>query len=380
MLAALSVVTFLVNGTAVALAPFLLEVSGDLGVSLGAAANLIALMSISWGVVSVAAGAASDRIGRRPVLVASVLALGAARLGLALCQSYGAAALWQLLAGVGGGGFMGTVFAAVSDRIVVAQHGRALGWVITGQSLSLVAAVPLVTLLGAVGGWRVAIGAAAVTVAVGAAAVWLVVPPGAGARAPAGRSHARLRDLLGARTIGLLCASTMERTCFAAVAVYLATFFLTSYGVRMGTLALTLALVSLGNLAGNVVGGGLADRPLPRPLVFAVASAVTGALGLPLMLWRPGIVLSVALGFAYSFANAAGRPALMAALSEVPGEVRGAVLGLNITMSSIGWLSAASLGGWLVARHGFGSLGVLTAAAAAAGALLAVGAWRARRR
>jgi predicted MFS family arabinose efflux permease len=114
--------------------------------------------------------------------------------------------------------------------------------------------------------------------------------------------------------------------------------------------------------------------------VFAVASTVTAALGLPLMLWHPGIALSVALGFVYSFANAAGRPALMAALSEVPGEVRGAVLGLNITMSSVGWLSAAALGGWLVARHGFDSLGVLTASAAGLGALFALAAWRARDR
>ena len=65
MLLTISVVTFLVNGSAVALAPFLLDVSRDLGVTLGAAANLIALMSISWGVVSVTAGAASDRIGNR---------------------------------------------------------------------------------------------------------------------------------------------------------------------------------------------------------------------------------------------------------------------------------------------------------------------------
>lgn len=380
MIVTLSVVTFLVNGAAIALAPFLLDVSADLGVTLAAAANLIALMSISWGVVSVTAGAASDRIGRRPVLVASVLILGAARLGLSLCHSYPAAALWQLLAGAGGGGFMGTVFAAVSDRVGVAQHGRALGWVITGQSLSLVAAVPLVTLLGAVGGWRVAIGAQAVSAVVGAAAVWLAVPRGVSARGPAGWSLARARDLFGIRIAGLLLASTMERTCFAAVTVYLATFFLTTYGVPMQTLALALALVALGNLAGNFVGGGIADRPVARPLVFAIASAVTGALGLPLMLWRPGIVFSVAVGFVYSFANAAGRPALMAALSEVPAEVRGAVLGLNITMSSVGWLSAAALGGWLVAQYGFGSLGVLTAAAAGAGTLLALIAWRARGR
>ena len=107
---------------------------------------------------------------------------------------------------------------------------------------------------------------------------------------------------------------------------------------------------------------------------------MTAALALPFMLWRPGVGPSVALGFAYSFANAAGRPALMAALSEVPGDVRGAILGLNISMSSIGWLAAAALGGWLVARYGFGSLGVLTASVSGLGALLAPRPWRARYR
>jgi DHA1 family inner membrane transport protein len=379
MLVTLTVVTFLVNASATALAPFLLEIAQDLDTTLGPAANLIAVMSISWGVVSVTAGAASDRIGRRPVLVAAVLTLGVARLGFTLSQSYGAAVMWQLLAGVGGGGFMGTVFATVSDRVAVTQHGRALGWVITGQSLSLVAGVPLVTLLGAFGGWRVAIAVQAGTMLVAAAAVWLSVPGGRGMAAALGRPHARLRGLLGTRILALLLASSMERTCFAAVAVYLSAFLLETYAIPMQSLALALALVALGNLAGNVLGGGLADRALARPLVYAVTSILTGALGLPLMLWHPGVAVSVVLGFVYSLANAAGRPALMAALSEVPAEVRGTILGFNITMSSIGWLSAAALGGWLVGRHGFASLGVLTAAAAVAGAVLATIAWRARR-
>ena len=380
MLTTLSVVTFLVTGSAIALAPFLLDVARDLGTTLAAVANLVGVMSVSWGVVSVTAGAASDRIGRRPVLVAAVLALGVARLGLALCHDYGAAVLWQLLAGVGGGGFTGTVFAAVSDRVPPAQRGRALGWVITGQSLSLVVGVPLVTLLGAFGGWRVAMAAQASTALVAAAAVWLAVPRGVTVPDAAGRSRVRLRGLLGTRTLALLLASTMERTCFAAMAVYLSAFLITTYGIPMQGLALALALVSLGNLAGNLLGGWLADRIAARPLVVAAASAGTGALALPLMLWHPGVALSVAIGFAYSLANAAGRPALMATLSEVPAEVRGAILGLNVTMASVGWLGAAALGGWLVGRHGFGSLGVLMAGVSGAGALLAVFAARARPR
>jgi MFS transporter, DHA1 family, inner membrane transport protein len=379
MIGTLSVVTFLVTGAGITLAPFLLDLARDFGATLTAVANLVGLMSISWGIMSVTAGAASDRIGRRPVLAAAVVTLGMARLGLTLSHSYAAAVMWQLLAGVGGGAFMGTVFATVSDRVPGPQRGRALGWVITGQSLALVAGVPLVTLIGGFGGWRVAISAHAATALLAAVAVWLAVPGGATVPA-AGGARAEWRGVVGIRILALLLASTAERTCFAAMAVYLATFLLTTYGVAMGALAVALALVALGNLVGNVLGGWLADRVRARPLVFAVTSLVTGVLGLPLMRWHPGVALSVALGFAYSLANAAGRPALIAALAEVPATVRGAILGLNITTSSIGWIGAAALGGLLVGRHGFASLGLLSAAAGALGTLLALIAWRARRR
>jgi DHA1 family inner membrane transport protein len=379
MLATLSAATFLVTGSAIALSPFLLDIARDLSTTLGAVANLVGVMSVSWGLVSVAAGAASDRVGRRPVLVAAILALGAARLGLSLSHGFGAAVLWQLLAGVGGGGFMGTVFATVSDRVSLAHRGRALGWVITGQSLSMVVGVPLVTLLGALGGGRVAIAAHAATALLAAVGIWLALPGGPTVAAAPDRPRSALRGQVGLRVMALLLANTMERTCFATMAVYLATFLLTTYGVTMQALAVALALIALGNLAGNVLGGWLADRVPARPLAFAAASTATAALALPLMLWRPGVGPSVALGFAYSLANAAGRPALMATLSEVPADVRGAVLGLNVSMSSIGWLAATAVGGWLVGRHGFGSLGVLTAAVSCAGALLALLAWRARR-
>lgn len=379
LLGTLCSTTFVVTGAGTSLAPFLLDMARDLGRDLAAVSNLVALQSATWGLMSLAAGAASDRLGRRPILILGVLLLGGARLGLAGAEAYGWAAAAQLLGGLGGGAYMGTVFATVSDQVPAAQRGRALGWVITGQSLSFVLGVPLVTLLGAVAGWRGAMLAQGAVSLVAAAAVWLAVPPMTTTRpgeAPAVGAVLRVLDL---RVLTLLAAGTTERACFAAMGVYLATYLLTSYGVSLAQLAVALALIALGNLVGNVLGSQLADRLPARPLVFAAASVATGLLALPLLGWQPGVGISIALGFAYALANALGRPALMAALSEVPGEVRGAILGLNITTASLGWLGATTFGGWLITRHGFGSLGLFGAATALAGAALASLGWWATR-
>jgi predicted MFS family arabinose efflux permease len=98
--------------------------------------------------------------------------------------------------------------------------------------------------------------------------------------------------------------------------------------------------------------------------------AATGLVALPLLLWTPGLEVSVGLGFFYSLANAIGRPSFMAALSAVPEAVRGTVLGLNVTCNSVGWIAAAAFGGWLIAVSGFGSLGIFCAASAFAGTIL----------
>jgi MFS family permease len=47
-------------------APFLLDMAHDLGAELAAVGNLVGLLSAAWGVMSLMAGSASDRLGRRP--------------------------------------------------------------------------------------------------------------------------------------------------------------------------------------------------------------------------------------------------------------------------------------------------------------------------
>jgi predicted MFS family arabinose efflux permease len=125
-------------------------------------------------------------------------------------------------------------------------------------------------------------------------------------------------------------------------------------------------------LLGNLLGGELCDRLRSRTVLAALSLAVTGLLALPLLLWQPGLLPSIGLGFAYMAANAVGRPALLASTSEVSDEARGALLGANMTFASFGWLGAQAAGGWIIGVLGFPIFGLLTAVAGLAGAVLAL--------
>lgn len=365
VLAVLCVTTFVTSANASGLTPFLLDIARAFGLDLPLAGSLVALTSVAWGVGSVLAGLLSDRIGRRPVLLGSLLLATLAPFGTVLAPSFAAAATSRLLGGFGGGAYMGVVFAAVSDLVPVQQRGRALGWLVVGQSLALLLGVPLLTLLGADGGWRRALawhGAAALAAVV---AVWLVVPA---RRASASGEHLPVRRLLqqlGPRTLALLGASTFERVCYSGMVVFLPTFLLVTYGTGSADLALGLAIVAVGNLVGNVLGGQAADRAWPRPWVVAGSSAMAGLFVLLVFLWQPGLWGTVAVGLLFTLANALGRPAMLAALSEGRGSARGAVLGLNITFSSWGWIIASLLGGWLIGGSGFAAFGLFLGGMAA---------------
>jgi MFS transporter, DHA1 family, inner membrane transport protein len=367
--------TFLVTGHGVSITPFLVPMAEELGTDLAAVGNLVAVMSVSWGIASLFAGAASDRLGRRPILVTALLLLTASLFGVAWSGTYPWIAAWRAFGGIGGGAFMGTVFATVSDRFPSAERGRALGWIVTGQSLSLVVGVPLITIIGSFGGWRWAMVAQGVAMLVAALAVALAVPRRTAQRSASGAPAPSLLKVLNPRVVALLAAGTMERVCYAGVVVFLATYLLLAYGVSLQVIGVGLALVAIGNLIGNLIGGYLTDRLPARPLLAAASLAGSALLAPPLLVWTPGVELSIALGFLYSLANALGRPALLAALSEVSNEARGALLGLNITFASFGWLGATALGGWLITGSGFGGLAFLTAATGLLGAALATLGW-----
>jgi len=369
LIAAACLGSFAATSSGTTRAPFLLEMAHDLDVSMPLVANLVSLTATAWGITSALGGWMSDMIGRRPLLIAAPFALALAMVAQAAAGSFFWVAVWAAVGGGCAGAFTGVVFAEVSSHVPDSQRGRALGWVMSGQSLTLVVGVPMAAAVGSVIGWRgwlICVGGLAL-----AACLSLFATVGRGTARHTHGVVARpsMRAALSPRVLGLLGTGVAERICYGLAAIYFATFMQVTYDLTLLELAIPLAVFALGNAAGTILGGQLADRLRDRLLTFAVAMALSGIAALVLFTWHPGPITSVVVGFVYVLLNALGRPSYMAALAAVPDEVRGTVLGLNGTSASVGWIGAAALGAAMIGSVGFEGFGPLAAVLALLGAV-----------
>lgn len=368
LIAAACFAAFAASSSGTTRAPFLIEMSRDLGVAMPVVANLVSLTAALWGVASAVTGVVADRYGRRILLVGAPLALGLAMALQAAATGFFQLALCAAIGGACAGTYMGLLFAEVASHVADRQRGRALGWVMSGQSLTLVIGVPMAAAVGALIGWRGWL--LCVAVIAGLAGLSLLATVPRQRRAAGAARKTSYRGALTPRVLGLLGVGVAERICYGLPAVYYATFLQISYGLSLVELALPLAVFAVGNVLGTIGGGYLADRRSDRLITFAFWMTISGVAALALFGWHPDPVTSVALGFLYVLSNSLGRPSLMATYAAVPEEIRGTVMGLSGTSASMGWIGAAALGAVAISLDGggFAGFGPLTLALALAGA------------
>ena len=143
-------------------------------------------------------------------------------------------ALWSILAGGCSGMFTGVVFAEASARVGEGQQGRALGWVMSGQSLTLLLGVPIAAWLGAYIGWRgvnLCVGGLALLSAFG---LFVTTRGGAPSKRAAGARPPSTRAALSFPVMRILAMGIAERVCYGLTIVYFATFLQSTYNVNAG--------------------------------------------------------------------------------------------------------------------------------------------------
>jgi len=364
---------FAATATGSTRAPFLPDIAADLQVSLPAVANLFGVTATAWGISSYLVGYASDRVGRRLFLLGSPACLALAMYAASLAPTYGVLVCITILAAIFCGAFTSTSLAEVSLQTPPSYHGRALGYVMSGQSLTLLFGIPLAAWLGATIGWR------GMHVVLAGLAVFAIVCMWSAlsqpSMSPSGvtskkKSRSTLQEAMSGAIIRLFLALIAERVCFGLATFYYSAYLRRVYELPINALALPLVGFAVGNILGTVIGGQVADRFPYRRISFALALLAAGCVAVPWFLWQPGVPITVSLGVMFAFFNALARPSLLASMADVPADVRGVVMGMNSSIASIGWLTAALVGGWLYAGVGFAGFSVLMGVMCLVGALV----------
>jgi MFS family permease len=97
------------------------------GLSLGRVGVLVALYPAVWGIGQLVTGALSDRLGRKPLIVAGMWLQAAALAGVAIAHTFPAWAIGAVLLGAGTALVYPTLLAAIGDVAHPAWRARSIG-------------------------------------------------------------------------------------------------------------------------------------------------------------------------------------------------------------------------------------------------------------
>ncbi|MBA3436749.1 MAG: MFS transporter [Thermoleophilaceae bacterium] len=356
----------------VVLAPLLVEIARDLGVSLSAVGVARSVLAGTAVAVSLAIGPLIDRIGVRPLIVrgAGIALAGAAATAAAPSLGFFYAA--HAITGAGVACLLSAGFAGVASSFEPADAPWAMGYVVGAQSLAWIVGNPIVGLLAEAGSWRLSYLVPAV-ICLAALATGLLAPrTDRPAYAPGNALSIReglaavFRDPAARRwTIAELVAYS----AWTAELTYAGAFYIESYGVGEATVGVLLALGSVVFLISSLSTSRLTGRLPRRPLLVATALGM-GLMLIPLLNVAPAVwvtlaffcVLAVLAGVRSTGSSSLG-------LELLPANP-GSMMSARTASAQLGYVVGAAGGSVVLAVADFGELGFVLFAGMAFSALL----------
>lgn len=330
MLALLTAAAFLIFAQAFMIAPILPRLAEVFGTAPGTVGLAVPAYLIPYGVMTLVWGPLSDRLGRRPVILGSLVAFTVLTAATTLADSAGAFISVRLATAVGASGVVPIALALIGDLFPYQRRGQALGWVFGGMA----GGIAVGAAGGALGepsiGWPglfLVVAAAGLIVLISA----LVVLPAA----PRPQAPPALRAVVSGYQ-GLLRSSRSRRTygyvlvnavLHSGIYTWLGVYLHQRFGLDEFAIGLTLLGYGIpGFLLGAVIGR-LADRfgrarLIPAGVGLGAVCALLLAAPMPLIAVQAAIIT---LSLAYDMTQ----PPLGGIVTTLSSN-RGQAMGVNV--------------------------------------------------
>ena len=351
------------------LGPLLIAMSHDWHTTVPAVAQLVTSAAVAWAATALVVGPFSDAYGRKPVLLAGTLLVGLASIGTALAPNLPSAAVFRILAGVGGGMVPPTCIALLGDLLPPEKRAMGVAVVTTQPGLSSVIGVPLVTLLAAYAGWRTAF------FAIGGAILLCTLPlflytPASGAQRQLLTLGIRLRRVGRCSVTWLLAFTNLTvRTAYGLILTFFPPFLQVTYNLSTAELALPVSVVALGTTCGLFLGGRIGKSR--RRLSIAAATTLIATLpGLTTFVLDDSLWLTVTITSVFMVLTMPLATLLFVVGIEVGGTERGTVTGVLSGSGYVSYAVGAAIGGLAVAHIGYTALSYALVASTLGSSLL----------
>ncbi|PZR90783.1 MAG: MFS transporter [Stutzerimonas stutzeri] len=357
---ALTAGAFGIGTTEFVIMGLLLQVAGDLQVSVATAGLLISGYALGVFVGAPVLTLATRKLPRKQVLILLMAIFTLGNIACALAPSYGLLMAARIVTSLAHGTFFGVGSVVATSLVPEDKKASAIAVMFTGLTIATLLGVPAGAWLGLHFGWRATFWTIAGIGVVAMLVLARFVPADKGKVevAPLRQELATLADpqvLLG------LAMTVLGFGGVFAVFTYIQPILVEITGFSQEAVSPILLLFGLGLIVGNMLGGKLADRNLPVALLATTASlaivlfAMTAALRSPI-----AVTIFVGLIGAAAFATVA--PLQMRVLDKAGPAGRSLASSLNIAAFNLGNAFGAWLGGVTI-EHGPGLAAVTWVAA-----------------
>jgi predicted MFS family arabinose efflux permease len=346
------------SSQATIVAPILPRIGEALNIAEAWQGSLVTGYSVALSLFAIIIGPVSDRLGRRPVLLAGTSLMAVMLLLHGFANDFTSLLTVRIGAGVSGGILTGVAVAYVGDYFPYERRGWASGWVMSGFAFGQVVAVPIGTILAERYGFRAPFFLFAIVAVVSFFLIFAIIP-----QSPIKRLQERLSIKTALHDYWILLQEPKVRSAAGAYATML--FAVSTFVVFFPTWlekefqmspSATATLFMVGGIANILVGpqaGRWSDKIGRKPII--IASCTTSAV---LFTATPFIVtgtLSAYVVFFLVMILLALRLSPLQALltTLVPEHQRGSLMSLVVAIGQLGGGLGGIAAGVAYAQFGY---------------------------